>query len=102
MKTGLPRLKAFQLGHVSQRISELMSSVTLEERQKFFEKWGVYRSEQEYLALDITSISSYSQFIGDVEWGYNRDGENLPQINLCMLFGENRSCQFFNLFIVVA
>ena len=23
------------------------------------------------------------------EWGYNRDGEDLPQINICMLFGES-------------
>lgn len=41
-----------------------------------------------YIALDITSISSYSQLMKSCEWGYNRDHENLPQINLCMLFGE--------------
>jgi len=92
----IAKTESFSVGSMSsQRISELMSSVTLEERQKFFEKWGVYRSEQEYLALDITSISSYSQFIGDVEWGYNRDGENLPQINLCMLFGEKSKLPVF-------
>ncbi|MDR3337514.1 MAG: transposase, partial [Treponema sp.] len=30
-----------------------------------------------------------SSLIPDCEWGYNRDGETLPQINLCLLFGEN-------------
>ena len=43
----------------------------------------------QYVALDITSISSYSELIESCEWGYNRDHEDLPQINLCMLFGED-------------
>ena len=37
---------------------------------------------------DITSISSYSDFISLLEWGYNRDGESLPQINLAMLMDK--------------
>jgi transposase len=41
----------------------------------------------EYLALDITSTSSYSELIDSVEWGYNRDGEKLPQVNICLLMG---------------
>ena len=72
----------------SQRISELLAAVRPEEREGFFKSWCSYRSEQEYLALDITSISSYSELIDDVEWGYNRDDEKLPQINMCMLMGE--------------
>ena len=40
------------------------------------------------MALDITSISSYSRLIKDYEWGYNRDGDGLRQINLCLSFGE--------------
>jgi transposase len=47
-----------------------------------------YRQEQEYLALDITSISSYSKLISEVEWGHNRDKEKLPQVNLCLIMGE--------------
>ena len=42
----------------------------------------------DYIALDITSISSYSELIESCEWGYNRDKEKLPQINLCLLFAE--------------
>jgi transposase len=72
----------------SQRISELLSDLTNNEREAFYQAWCQLRSEQEYLALDITSISSYSELIDDVEWGYNRDHEPLPQINLCMLMGE--------------
>lgn len=37
--------------------------------------------------MDITSVSSYSELIDFVRWGYNRDGEKLPQINLLMLTG---------------
>lgn len=44
--------------------------------------------QEEYLAYDITSISSYSHLNNKVRSGYNRDEENLPQINLAMLFGE--------------
>lgn len=72
----------------SQRISELLATIKPEEREGFFKSWCSYRSDQEYLALDITSTSSYSELVDDVEWGYNRDHENLPQINICMLMGE--------------
>jgi transposase len=72
----------------SQRISELLAAIKPEEREGFYKSWCSYRSEQEYLALDITSTSSYSELVDDVEWGYNRDHEDLPQINICMLMGE--------------
>jgi transposase len=72
----------------SQRISELLMAISPDAREFFYQAWCRCRSEQEYLALDITSISSYSNLIEDIEWGYNRDKEALPQINLCMLMGE--------------
>jgi transposase len=79
----------------SQSISKLLSTISNEERMAFFEKWGEIRHEQEYLALDITSISSYSEFIDDVEWGYNRDKEKLAQINVCLLLGEQSRLPVF-------
>jgi transposase len=72
----------------SQRISEILKDITPGEREKFFQEWAHKRMETEYLALDITSVSTYSELIEDVEWGYNRDGEDLPQVNLCVLMGE--------------
>jgi hypothetical protein len=72
----------------SQRISEILTDITFQQRETFYQQWCTHRSETEYLALDITSTSSYSELIEDVEWGYNRDEENLAQINLCMLMGE--------------
>jgi transposase len=79
----------------SQRISELLHKVTESERSSFFTGWAQYRMEQEYLALDITSVSSWSSLIDDVEWGYNRDNDKLPQINLCVLMGENSKLPVF-------
>ena len=73
----------------SQRISEMLASITPYQRDRFYKRWVERTSENQYVALDITSVSSYSQLIQDCEWGYNRDHEDLPQINLCMLFGES-------------
>ena len=38
--------------------------------------------------MDITSVSSYSDLIDYVRYGYNRDDEKLPQVNLLMVNGE--------------
>jgi len=94
----LEKTESLSCGNMSsQKISELLLAITNEEKLTFFEKWGELRSEVEYMALDITSISSYSEFIGDVEWGYNRDGESLPQVNVCMLFGESSQLPIFQM-----
>jgi transposase len=42
----------------------------------------------EILYIDITSISLYSSEIEGSDFGYNRDGENLRQINICLLLGK--------------
>ena len=72
----------------SQRVSDLLASFGCHERNSFYRLWYEYIREREYIALDITSVSSYSGKIGSVEWGHNRDGEDLPQVNICMLLGE--------------
>lgn len=79
----------------SQRISELFASITYEERLDFFKKWSNRIIDDEYIAYDVTSISSYSQSIDTVGFGYNRDGENLPQINLGMYTGEKTKLPIF-------
>ena len=76
----------------SQYISRLLSKITETEKNDFFESWIKNINDSNYIALDITSISSYSDLIDSCEWGYNRDKEKLRQINLCMLFGEG--CKF--------
>jgi len=79
----------------SQRISELFTGFGYGERCEFFRLWYQYVSEKEYVALDITSVSSYSENIDFMEWGYNRDHENLPQGNICMLYGEKSALPIY-------
>ena len=48
----------------------------------FFDSWISACSPKSGIYFDITSLSSYSTQIDFVEWGYNRDRENLPQVNM--------------------
>jgi len=75
-------------GISSQRASGICKAIQYEKKNKFFQRWIYAREREEYLAYDVTSISSYSTGNDQVEWGYNRDEEKLPQINLGMIFGE--------------
>ena len=75
----------------SPRISELLVQVghTHVHRERFFKKWAFqYLKSSRFVVFDITSVSSYAQGIDQVEWGYNRDHEALPQINLGIVYGE--------------
>jgi len=72
----------------SQRISELLASISIDRKQTFLAKWIRKRLENDYLCYDITSASSYSKLNEYLKNGYNRDDENLPQLNLAMLFGQ--------------
>lgn len=69
-------------------ISKLFSGITRTDRLSFFNAWMKAKRTEEYLAYDVTSISSYGKGIESLEWGYNRDKEKLPQINLGMYYGE--------------
>ena len=72
----------------SQRISEILSSIGTDAKQTFLSKWMKKTLEDDYICYDITSISSYSELNEYIKYGYNRDGEKLPQLNLAMLFGQ--------------
>jgi transposase len=69
------------------RCSEMFASISYQEQMNFFEEWIKIRQEQEYIVYDVTSISTYSSGIDIAEWGYNRDKESLPQVNIGMYFG---------------
>lgn len=58
------------------------------EIQCFTKDWISLNKIQDSLFYDLTSISSYSKYADIVEWGYNRDGESLPQINFGILYGN--------------
>jgi transposase len=81
----------------SQSISKLLKEIGERDakREQFFINWIPEVEDTSSVIFDITSISSYSNCIDTVEWGYNRDKENLPQINLGMVFGEPSSLPLF-------
>lgn len=74
----------------SQHISQLMEELgrSEESRNSFFQSWMASQGDIQTILFDITSLSSYSKLIEYLEWGYNRDGESLPQVNLGMLVGQ--------------
>ena len=72
----------------SQRSSDLFRAITEDAKQKFFLLQAKRRLEEEYLAYDITSVSSYSELIKQVRYGRNKDHEPLAQINLALLCGQ--------------
>ena len=75
--------------------SSLFSSITFSERMSFFRDWVSLQPEDEYYAYDVTSFSSYATGISDLEWGYNRDKEKLPQINLGCYLGQKSKLPVF-------
>ena len=81
----------------SQRISELLRDIGEASRDRidFFRLWVNMQRETNCIFYDITSLSSYSKTIDLVEWGYNRDKEKLPQINLGVIYGEPLSLPLF-------
>ena len=79
----------------SQGSSTLFASITHDERMAFFKAWVASQDAGAYLAYDVTSLSSYAERIADTEWGYNRDGEKLPQINLGCYLSEGSGLPVF-------
>jgi transposase len=72
----------------SQRISEIFAGISENQKINFFTRRAAKCLKNEYLAYDTTSISSYSEMMEQIKYGYNKDLENLPQINLALVFGE--------------
>jgi hypothetical protein len=79
----------------SQRSSELFASITEEAKDKFFRLQGKRRTEKEYWAYDITTISSYSEYLRQVQYGKNKENDRLPQLNLALIFGETSNLPFY-------
>ena len=95
--TYIPYLHERRCCITSQSISKLLKEIGERDikREQFFINWIPKVEDTSSVIFDITSISSYSNCIDTVEWGYNRDKENLPQINLGMVFGEPSSLPLF-------
>jgi transposase len=70
----------------SQSLSRMLSRIGESTANLDFSKALIQRtSTSRTLIYDITSLSSYSQNINLLEYGYNRDGFDLPQVNLSLI-----------------
>lgn len=93
----LPNIKKLH----STGISNLCEEIGRSQRQRmdFIHKWIEHLKPIKGIYYDITSISSYSTNIDFIEWGYNRDKENLPQLNMGVIFCQNNSLPiYYNLY----
>ena len=73
-----------------QRISELLERIgTSTIPQQLMGKLLEENQTKRTLIYDITSISSYSSLMHLLEYGYNRDGLSLPQINLSLIMDKD-------------
>ena len=74
-------------GMSSSSISRLCAELGEDDcaRDRFFQAWIKACGCPKSLVHDTTSISTYSQLLEDAEWGYNRDGEHLPQVNVALV-----------------
>ena len=64
-------------------------------RETFFHHWISRCGDVKTIVFDITSLSSYSTQIAEVEWGYNRDHDPLPQINLGIVYAEQEQLPLY-------
>ena len=54
-------------------------------RQRFFRDWFHRHRGVAAVICDTTSISTYAADLELAEFGHNRDGDRLPQINICLV-----------------
>jgi transposase len=73
----------------SQNISRILAEMSFDSKQRFLKIWMKKIIGSGYFCYDITSISSYSESNEYIKYGYNRDKESLPQLNLAVLFSQD-------------
>lgn len=79
----------------NQRVSELFKNISLDRKINFFKLWRSFCKDEKVLLYDTTSFSSYTRNMNIFEYGYNRDRDNLPQINMALFFGEESHLPLF-------
>ena len=98
LATRLPYHRPLDIGCIT-RFLQHVDSAKLD---KFFVKLNQYCIAEEekhknnvYYALDSTSISTCAKELDFSEWGHNKDGDLLKQINIVMLVNQKTGCPLY-------
>ena len=80
----------------SQDITKLLDRMGQDGILSFYKYWlEGFRKTGDKMLYDLTSISSYSHNIDMASWGYNRDKEDLPQVNFALLCARKTAMPLF-------
>ena len=81
----------------SQTTSKIFGEISIQGQEAFFKDWVGKAYNGGSVFYDVTSISSYSKEMTEVEWGYNRDGDKLAQFNIGMFCDkETKTALYYN------
>ena len=94
-KWGILHKHPYDKNITSQRSSDLFASITEEAKQQFFTLQGKRRLDKEFWAYDTTTLSSYSETLKQVQFGFNKENDKLPQLNVAMVFGQESNLPFY-------
>ena len=95
----LPEMYSLKESFSSQWLSSFLERLSTKDSAMTSFYNSLIVGEDESLIFDITSLSSASRNIDWLEWGYNRDGLDLPQVNLGLVLSLHRHLPlYFKLF----
>lgn len=78
-----------------QRIGCLLKELDEDGRMEFYRRWVQLREEKEYLVLDISSVTSWSELVQAARGREGFDDEHFPWLHMVMLFGETDGLPVF-------
>jgi transposase len=95
----LPEIYTLKESFSSQWLSDFLMRLSSKDAAMTSFYNSIIAGENETLIFEITSFSSASKNIDWLEWGYNRDGLDLPQVNLGLVLSLHRHLPlYFKLF----
>jgi len=82
-------------GFSSQEVTKLLDLIDYDGIMTFYKLWLKGYNSSDKALYDLTSISYYGAGINAADWGYNRDQENLPQVNYALLVARGTAMPLF-------
>jgi hypothetical protein len=67
-------------------ITVFTQAITEQDRMDLFGMRKDRLQDEDFLAVDSTSFSHYGTTLTDIEWGKNKEGDNLPQTNELVVY----------------